>query len=446
MKNILETKQNVINAINIGSILENHKPTSINGQECVKNIIENFSNYSNSVGGVLYMRGRLNQYAHVDKALYEMVTKIDEKLNENSFDVKLVYCHENLSTIKNTLATSTCKVLEKLASVDINEAKNQIRNGALNVGVGSFSVLSTIIEEAKLKLDDHQEIGEEFNVRTPITYVEESNGSVYMRLGNKVYSILPTSDVVESNSPSPKFSYISSVLENLVTYDNSDKTFVYKNENLKVKIGEHNIKRFLDNKQVGVYENSVEFAKNMSFINESKNISTSQKSQLNEITDALISIKENFSDISQADNFLIIENKRTNEKFAIGNVENKFHVIVLESLRVPNVMETFSTATQAVTDIYKKSKYDARGFFAENLMLEEKQDQQAVKKYNTQKEIVEGIEEKIKRVDKYINEAHAEGNTRQVEALQKNKVDFQALLFEQKSILGEMSKDFVFVR
>lgn len=433
MNKILETRSNLLNSLDVGKIIESTEASTVKGTEIRSRIINQFESLSDSVSGLMHIREAFSQYAPIDKGLYTIVEKIDEALIDNSFEFKTIFCHESLSGSKDAMKIKASKNLEEIMSKNIDEAKASIRNGMFNGFISSLPMLSLLTEEAKIKTEELEDCNK-FEVTTPYSYVEESNSGLSIRLGNKVFSIIGEK-LIEAASPSPKFSYISSVVENLVKFNTDKQSFIYVDESQTIEVNRQEIKRILG-ENVSTYETSSEFAKNMKLVVESNG----SKSNLGEIVDALISLKENYDNISKADNFILINKKTTNETFAAGKINDNHIILTLSSTRLPSMVENHDSAIEAIKSLNKKSGYDASSFFSDSLIKENKLIESKNAEYQERTSVVKTIEAKIDEIDNHIREARNAGNIEREESLLKNRSVAESLLIEQKTEISKLFK------
>ena len=430
----IDQKIAVLQSINLGLLLENSKPMTIFGDNLKNLLVENHNKQNfNSISNMLSAASHC--LASKDQNMIEIGNSIVEGM-KSSLDARMIYCLESVQSNPtfedNPLAVQLCEKLETILALESMEEKiNSIRSGTLT----SYKTVSTLVdfvhEAVQIKVDE--EIVENVYTRAfhPIVFTEEGkNDEVFVKLSNKVFSI-KGANVVETVSPSPKFSYLSSIIESL-KYDSVKKAFIHVDEKLgEFKITESGIFRNTD-MIVENFDHS-NFIKEMGILAESLGSNQAEISRNQQVVDGMLSMHHNYGNIALADNILIVENLRNHEKYSIiVNENSSAYVATLSSLRYPNTLQFFNRIDEALELVNKRSGYDASEFFAKYVAEQAQIDEKSsiiAEQYNT---LIEELESREVQVVQKITEAKGEMKFNKVKALEESLVVIQSTILEQK--------------
>lgn len=440
MQHIENARLQLMESVNIGQLLEEFKPSSMQGSTIKKTLIENFnSGKINSVQSLAHIVYECNELRHVDNNAFRLSETVSEKL-ASSIKNQMIFCFESLNKMSNTNITESAKnVLESLIQLDESEIKNKIRAGALNP-YKSISSVRFVIESTVIKSDDSEK-GSIYEAYTPVSYVESINESTYIRLGNKVIALNENS-LFLTKSPNTKFSYMSSIVEAL-KYNRENESFDIKHPDLgEFMIGEAGIQRKKLGSDELLTESNQELIENLSLIIETKGSNAVTRRRIleqKEFVDGLISLQENYDNIAQLDNSVVVDNKQTNEKFALIVHENKAFVGVLKSTRFPNVFESFSNINEALNFMQKRSGYDAKQFFTHEVALFESLSEKQEIEAKALRNVVEKLEAKRGELETLISEEKSAANpvNEKIQMFKESLSQLNGMIVEQKQNLQE---------
>lgn len=444
MVNIESTRQSILEQVNLGQLLEQLSPQTMSGSQLKQKLVEQFNaNRLNSVAALTEIIFECSKIAAADSAFLTFNESISEKLTD-SIQAKLVYCVETVQSARpNTL---TEQLVEKIETV-LESKESDVILGSLRSGIlkpfQSMPIVNFITESIKITTEEEAstDIHEAFQ---PVSYFEkDSTGNLFVRLHNKVLAI-NESNVTFVNSPSPKFAYLSSIVE-AMQYDNANQTFKIAHKDLgQFEISEAAITRHI-NETTTICESAAEFLQQMSIIVESKD-STFSKLGKNEIyeqkqfVDSLISLKNNISNLAIADNIFMVENKKFHEKFAMILTEQFTYIATLKSNRKPLLLEKFNDVKSAVTRMSILSGYDTSHFVVEQLAVEAAANSEKAEQITEQQNIVEELTAQQKMIVAEIANEKRQPNCSEAvlakleEARQLN----EAHIVEQRSILSDL--------
>lgn len=365
-ENIEKAKFDILESLNIGSKIEGIAPLTMQGSQLKANLIKSFNEGAmDTVIGVSNAIFESSKLQAIDEQVYSFAHNCSEAILNSGLKAKLVYAFECIQNKnEDVIIGSARKTYDSLVVLEEAEIKSAIRAGALTP-FRTLPFVKEIIESAKIVATDVVE-SDVIVAKHPVTYAEVFEGALFFRNGNKVYA-MNENGMVESNSPSPKFAYISGIVEALA-FDSKNNTFAFEHETLgKFQISENGLAKANEEGAYEVLENS-EFIKSMNMIIESQNLigktgSTSAKAQRS-TADALIAIAENFKSISVADNIIECYNKKNGNRVILVDNADKFHVAVVESVRLPKIVESFNNIKDALVVFEAKTGFDATNMCA----------------------------------------------------------------------------------
>jgi hypothetical protein len=434
-QSINEKQLKIVESVNLGQLLESSKVTTINGDQVKNAIVENFNNQKLSTISTLI--GAANHcVTSRDTSLVVLGNTILEKLNA-SLEAKLIYCLENVNNIiensfsVNPLARQLSEKLESILEMSNADQVNSIRSGSLSIYKTVTNLVDWIHESVAIKT---KEVSETVYHRAynPIIFVEEGqNSDTFIKLGNKVFNF-KNDTVVETVSPSPKFAYLSSIVEQL-EYNHVKECFNVKDEQLGTfSINESGVRKG-DDLTINESFDPSAFIKEQSIIVSSISKNTNEAFRNNQVLDSMLSIHYNFDNIVKADNMLMVESLKNNEKFAIILNENQSaYLAVLSSLRYPNILTKFNRIDEAIEALKKHSGYDAKEFFIQAITEQNQLDQKSnmiAEKYN---DIIAELEQREIDVKQKINEAKHNRQVNREKALTESLFIIQSAIIEQK--------------
>lgn len=440
MNNIFEKRQEILQNIDFGSILESVKPSTIAGDKYLRSLIQ-FVNEgkANSISAVSGIASTcLNQFRQ-DSAIFNIGESLVEKLNEN-IDPMIVYCYESIGrhvSENNILAIQLSKKLENIVVMESSKEKTAaIRSGMLAPYRSINESVSLLESSVSIKTEQITETAthEAYN---PIVYIERVDENTYLRLGNNIFS-MTEDNLSKTVSPSYKFNFMSSIVEEL-KWNDVEKAFVYTDNILgEFKINENSITRKSKDNET-IFENNNDFVKHMSILTES--LDNKRNANLaNNLFDSLISVKENFDNFVKADNVVIVENKYNHEKYALVILENSNWVCTLQSVRYPNIVEKFDRIDSALETLKKKSGFSADGFVTEQLKQIEALDSNKKLIVESYSMLIESLNEKEQEILTAIDIAKRSNQPNKVAKLNESLLLTRAHLTEQKNNFSEKMK------
>ncbi len=427
----LNKRLNILSDINLGQLLESSKPTTLTGDKLKTFLVENHNNQKfNSISGMLNVAS--NCLSSKDVSLINIGHTIIEAVSSN-LDARLIYCLESAISNKyfeqNSLLVQLSEKLDELLIIEsIDEKSTLLRSGVLSPYKTASNIVDWIHEAVQLKQTSVNETVEH-KAYNPIIFIDENASSIFFRLANKVFAI-NENGLVETVSPNPKFAYLSSIVESL-KYEHVSESFIYVDKKLGAfKINEQGIYRN-DEQLVETYEQT-KFIKEMGVLVESLSNSQSELATNRSTIDAMLSVKENFSHLAFADNILMIEHLRLNEKYAIIINENKSYVATLASLRYPTNLKQFNRIDEALDFVKKRTNYDASEFFTASLNEQSNHDEKSkliADKYN---DLIEELDAKKIDIKNRIVEHKKNLQFNKAKALESTLVIVESAIIEQK--------------
>lgn len=429
----INRKIEILESINLGLLLENSKATTMSGDKLRTFIIENHASQQfNSITNMLTVASHC--LASKDVAMIQVGTTILESI-KSSIDARMIYCIESVQNAKtydsNDFARQLTEKLEELIVLEsVDEKLNSIRSGAISTFKTVSPVVDWVNEAAKITVEDMIDEGADVKAYHPVIFLENGrNEDFILRLANKVFSIKENS-VTETVSPSSKFSYLSSIVEAL-TYNSAKNCFEHQDTVIgSFIINENGVFR---PEEINEEFDNQKFLKEMSMINESLSNTQNESVRNQQVIDGMLSIHHNYENIVLADNILMVENKRNNEKYGIIVTENnESYVATLTSLRYPNTIQKFHRVDEAIELIKSRCNYDASGFFVKYLAEQHSADEKDAyisEKYN---DLIGELEAREAQVRSKINEAKSNLQFNKAEALTESLVMIQSTIIEQK--------------
>lgn len=439
MKNINNLREQVLEKLNIGEVVENFKPSTLSGTNFKKALVNGVNeNKVQSVLGYLNVLNNAKGLQNVDSGVMHLVDVMENKLNADKFTNLLMVCLETVQADEEDKSKTKDSVLEKLeriSTLDVNEAKNLIRSGLFGGTKSVYPVLNLLVNESVMITENKVET-DEFKVYSPITYNVVENGNLFISFGNRTFVMNASHGVMETKSPSPKFSFITTVLERL-DFNYEEKSFKYKDDVLgNIKLTNEGFERD------GSVLDLETFIRNTSLVVETKVSNNYSQNAKKQVIDGLIAVQENISDIIVADNVLVVESKKG--KFALFNVGEigKYYVAVLESNYSPNVLEMFTETKGAVDFLLKRSDYNASTFLALESAKEVEENNEKEEIIKEQRDIINTLINKLNDINSLIHETKENDgdNEEKLEKLKEAKELTESLIVEQKSILVDMIK------
>ena len=177
MQNINTARQTLLETINVGQILENFNPVSMQGSAFKKHLLEaNNEQKLQTITGLTDMIFECNKARHIDAAAFQIAEQMSEHLSDN-IKAKLIYCYESLQTSKsNSLLESLMTKIDSLIVLEDAEIVNSIRSGSLN-SYKSISAVGFIIESVAIKSTNVSETATH-EAYHPISYIEVNESGV----------------------------------------------------------------------------------------------------------------------------------------------------------------------------------------------------------------------------------------------------------------------------
>lgn len=445
MKQYTSNKQvEVVKNINLGNLLESSTASTIEGDKLHSFLVENFNNQKfSSLSSLLQVANHCN--ASKDTSMIKIGTSIVEKVNAN-LDSRLVYLIEALENAPwqsvNSLSKQLLEKAEEILAMESMEEKvNTIRSGALGVYKSVTPIVDWLHEAVKIKQENQLDENIYHRAYHPIVFIEEGmNGISNIKLGNKVFA-LHENNVVETVSSSPKFTYLSTIVEAL-KYDQVNECLVHTDEKLGVfKINESGIFRGEDAPMLLENFEQSSFIKEMTVLNEALSSNVNEAKRNNQIIDALLSVNHNFKSIVRADNILMVEALRNREKYAlIVNENHTAHLATLSSMRYPNVLQSFGRIDEAIEELKYRTGYDASDFFIKSISEQnvyDEKDKLIAEQYN---KIISELEQKETYVRSKINESRMNGQINKQKAFENSLIQIQSLIIEQRQNFSKQLK------
>ena len=444
MVNIESTRQTILENVNLGQLLEALTPGTMAGSTWKQKLVQMYNeNRLNSVTALTEIIFESSKLGTTDEAFLTFGQSISEHLSE-SIQSKLVYCAETVAASRTNALNE--KLLSKIDMVLENKESEAIiqhlRSGILQP-FQSINVVGFITESIKVATEEtgSTDIHEAFK---PVSYIEkDTNGTIFVRLGQKVIGI-NESVVQYVSAPSPKFAYMSSIVE-AMTYDAEASAFAIQHKSLgKFIISEGSVTRIVDETET-VCENMQDFVQTMSLIVEAKADSVNKVDrqtiqEQKQFVDAVVSLKNNMSNLAYADNIVMVENKKFHEKFAMILTEDFTYIATIKSNRKTLLLEKFSDVRDALARLQAQSGYDAKHFVTEQLAKVAQLDEAKQSQIEAQTLVVEALEEQAIEISKAIAEEkrNTKPNARVLEKLKEASNLNKGHLTEQRTILSDL--------
>lgn len=213
MQNINTARQSILENVNLGSIIENFEPISMQGTALKKSLVESLNAKGlHTITAVTDVIVECNSLRHIDANAFVVAESLTSAIKD-SIKAKMVYCFETLSNTTNTLSENLKAKLEQLIVLEDAEIVNSIRSGSL-LPFRSINAVNFLIESVKLDTEESS-TGAIHEASQPVSYYEINEaGTTFVRLRNRVIGFKDNL-IFEANSPSHKFSFMSSIVESM---------------------------------------------------------------------------------------------------------------------------------------------------------------------------------------------------------------------------------------
>lgn len=437
-ENIEKAKFDILESLNIGSKIESIAPLTMQGSQLKANLIKSFNEGAmDTVVGVSNAIFESSKLQAIDEQVYSFAHTCSEDIVNAGLKAKIVYAYECIQNKnEDVIIGSARKTYDALVVLEEAEIKSSIRAGVLNP-FRTLPFVKEIIESAKIISTDVVE-SDVIVAMHPVTHTEVFEGALFFRNSNKVYA-MNEKGMVESNAPSSKFAYISGIVESL-DFNSKNNTFAFEHETLgKFQISESGLARENSEGSYEILENA-EFIKSMNMIIESQNLSgrtaTNVAKSQRSTADALIAIAENFKSISVADNIIECYNKKNGNRVILVDNTDKFHVAVVESVRLPKIIETFTNIKDALAVFEAKTSFDATNMCAhiiEKCEIESSEKKEAIAE---QRSLVEELQTRRDTLIESIETSESE----EKDKLQAVLEGVDQLIVEQTNLLNTLLK------
>lgn len=435
MKIVENKRLDILNQVNLGSLLENTKPQTFKGSELHKHLVERLNSGReltiSEIASISASCYRLTE----DTNMYQIGTSITETFS-TSLDSLLIFCIENIQRgveDKNHFAESLQEKLVSLLEMEqLKDKQNAIRNGLLNPFKTVHESVGMIMKmcEVKTKTTESTATFEAYN---PIAYSElGSQNTTYIKLHGATFGITESKVFPTKHVPSSKFESLSNTIQEM-KYDEVTESFVYNNRLLGTfKVSKDGIKH-----NENVYESNNEFVNKLGVIVESKSDNQRERITHKHILESLLSVKMNMDSFVSCDNVIVVENKHNGEKFAVFLLEDNAFVSVLKSVRYPNITTEYKSVTEMVEVFERKSGFNLSHLVSEQLVKENKLEadkKQIVEGFNT---VIGELEQRRMIITGNINEARAKGEFKREQNLVEALAVVDSLIVEQKQNFSE---------
>ena len=444
MQNINTTRQTILENVNLGTIIENFEPISMQGTALKKSLVESLNDKKLfTITALTDVIVECNALRHIDSNAFVVAESVTNAIKD-SMKAKIVYCFETLGTRQNSLTENLKAKLEQLVILEDAEIINSIRSGSL-MPYRSIGAVNFLIESVKLDTDESS-TSAMHEAYHPVSYYEINEAdTTFVRLHNRVIG-MKENLIFEANSPSPKFSFMSSIVESMTWSPDSEAFLVEHAELGTFTVSENMITRKAKGSDEIVESSDAKaFVSELSMIVEAKANNSISRNVLNEqkhFIDAIVAIKENINHIALTDNIVIVETKASGDKFALIVNENVggAAVCTLKSNRLPNILEQFGDIRNALKVLESKSGFNATSFVTDKLQVLESADAQKVSNANAMKSVVEALIAKETSIIAMITEAKAETNrnTGKIEKLNEALSVTRGLINEQNNKLAQI--------
>ncbi|BBI90634.1 hypothetical protein HYO65_gp242 [Tenacibaculum phage PTm1] len=408
-KNIEDARVSILEAVNLGLLIENIKPLTMQGTSTKKHLIKlQNENQLTSMVSVSTAIFETKQIQNIDEQLKKFTNEATNAILDQGVKASIVYAFECIERQRQTEITeSALSTLDTLVALSESDIKNSVRAGKLNP-FRTLPFVTNIIESCKIVEDDVVETNETV-VSHPVSYIEESEGGVFFRSGDKVYCI-NESGIRETSAPSESFSYLSSIVESLTYADNK---LSYVHESLgSFEIDSKGLRRKSSD---GIFESfdAYAFTNKMSTIVESMSyrdgvVGRRDRKANIAVCDALVAVSENFSNVAQLDNVFEAVNKRSGDKVLFVCNENNYHVLTVQSIRQAKIVESFTDIRDAIALFDKKVGVNLSEQLSELVAEAVSDDAQKVKDITECKELIKGLNEQKVDLEKEISECKNE--------------------------------------
>lgn len=349
--NIEEARLAILTSVNFGELVENFKPTTMQGH----NIKTEFTNLisENSVSSVFGLSRAIeyaDRYSTIEEQLKTFKQDATERMNENLLTSQLVYTFESIANVqRNSIVRDRALVvLDEMVAMSESEIKASVRAGKLNP-FRSLPCIPLIIEACAINTASGVDTAD-VKVSHPISYIEESTEGIHFRSGERVY-LVNENGIQETVCPNQKFLYVSSIVE-AMEFDTDHFKFSHPQLG-DFKISENGIER-KNTEEVFESMSNTEFTKKMSLVIEGFGIKAdvsgnATKAELTKTCDAILALSENFDGVAELDNVFEAVNKSTGDKALLLNNNTNFHILMVESKRQAKIVESFTDIREALS-------------------------------------------------------------------------------------------------
>lgn len=335
--------------LDFGSIINSVKPITESGTELLKNYKGYVYNNPVSYGLVNSFIKEAQNY-RFDTGIAEALSTVLEFVTDNKVSWQLATACENLSGNHRSydyLSNNAIKQVEKILEMKEQDVIQYIKAGALkNVQyVTEFrNICKSVFNESVKTVNAIN-----YNLTTPISYVEVREGKSYFSVGGKVFTE-QNGLVKETYSPSKTFDTINLLLE-YATRSNSNLVFCFEPKNINFTINENKVIVTRDNKIEATLKNTKQLLEWCDTA--SRGFFNANKVQFMNFCRNMITVFENMDHIVELDNVHLLETVNgTKEAIVEGGKNTLVNVFAGPTGKAT---QTFNTILEGLQFVEKTS-------------------------------------------------------------------------------------------
>lgn len=413
--NIENIRMELLESLGFGSMIEKLAPISMKGSQFKHRLVEGFNKESyTKIKNISESLLSAVKFRENDNAVDVFLTEASNKFKDLGIKSSLVYSFEIIESLRSEsqITLGALKTLDSLVVKESNEIVESIRSGALNA-YRSLPTIENVIGLTKIVESDKYD-GVDYEINTPISYIEETSNANCFRIGNYVFAI-NENGVARVNSPSAKFTYLSGIVESLIKEGESFKAI---SEDLGTFILSENKVELVKEGEEAVELDLQKYIKEQSMVMEAKQdrLTEAKKEKTRGFIDAIVALKENFNSLAILDNVKVVKNKRLNESFIFVVNENNYNILSVDSKRYVNLNESYDRISEAIKRFETITNVNLNKSYIGLLAEEVKQDETKEALISEQQEILQGLVDKSNSIKEAISVSK---NADKIKALQE---------------------------
>lgn len=324
-----------------------------------------------------------------DSAVLECVNRINTILNENRVSWALATACESIAANSSKYnyinRTAADHVMSLLEGRDEKEVVNYIKAGALKQDMFCESIrniVKSVYKDQTLVIESSN-----YKLSHPVSYVEIVEGKTYFALGNRIFSMNESDELVESNRNetlpvSSKFGFINETLSQM-TYDGNG-TFNYVLGSNEYQISESGEVVKLDGQNEEVMTVEAFRENNRLFL---MTVNPTKRNAIARVLEGIAQVAENFDNVVLVEEVSYVTTSR-GKQFMIIEGKNSVNFTLLPTAQHrESFSKNYTSIVECLNDIKSMCQLDLTNLFEDRINAEFESKTAA-----EQKEVTESLE------------------------------------------------------